>query len=95
MCITTDGASNMKVAIRETFGRDTYNWCMAHMLELCAKDAAKEEDVKPLLEKVKELAASCNLVRLGGTRRTNCSVTRTSEELYPKRFKLPKKHRCC
>lgn len=47
----------MKVAIRETFGRDTYHWCMAHRLDLCAKDAAKEEDVKPLLEKVKDLAA--------------------------------------
>ena len=58
--MTTDGAPNMTNAIKRLFKdrpNETGIWCAAHRLDLAAKSAVKSATIKPVLEKIKDLAA--------------------------------------
>lgn len=50
LCGTTDGASNMRSVIQGQLG---VNWlhCIAHILNLCVRDALKHQRVKPMLKR--------------------------------------------
>ena len=58
--MTADGAPNMTNAIKKLFKdrpNETGKWCAAHRLHLDAKSAVKSATIKPVLEKIKDLAA--------------------------------------
>ena len=51
--MTTDGAANIKKAVRDLFGEEKWIWCLAHSLDLAAKSAVATASVKALLKEVK------------------------------------------
>ena len=53
--VVTDNASNITKAVKEAFGDDKYQGCLAHTLNLIPSKVLASDDLKAILTKVKDI----------------------------------------
>ena len=56
--MTTDAASNMRKAMKESMVIDTHFRCLAHVINICFVKALEQETVAQSIQKCKALAAA-------------------------------------
>ena len=56
--MTTDAASNMRKAMKESMVIDTHFRCLAHVINICVVKALEQETVAQSIQKCKALAAA-------------------------------------